>query len=269
MAMDNRALINLVHSTNASAKDIRTMINEAEQMGITHCGPYLTITSPQIYTDNNGYLVWSCDDLECATQKELDKLDMLVKPYIPHNEEIPMKEIDFTERHGLVGSTQKYSYYTRESDFEVINEDRMRDRMTDYYYHDENPLVIRHLVKHYFLAGPDGDANPIKRKFYNCVSAYRNYYDGKYGQTTEIGLIKETDISAPIWQDLVVAMVNSGDFTLADALYTVAHTCDRCRHVLLDKYADYLKDPDNKVGYSQADPKFKSNNSRCNYCKYV
>ena len=253
----------IAQMAQASYKDIRSMI-EAQQYGIAYTDNTVTVHSPIDNTDGT-FLVFSTDDLECATKKELDKLNMLVRPYISTNGEYDMKKekLDFDPK--LI----VYDHYRNEYDGADISEDEAREQLTDYFHHDENPLIFRDIVKHYHFAGPDPEKNPTKRKFYNCVPYYKSYYDGKYGQTTDVVLQNETDISAPIWQDLAVAMVLSYDFTLQQALFTVAHACNRCRHVLLKRYEEYLLDDKHKEeGYSETDPRFLTSNDRCQYCKH-
>ena len=134
----------------------------------------------------------------------------------------------------------KYEGYYNKYGGAEISEQEAREQMTDYYYRDWNPLKIRTVEEHYYIKGPDPDREPTKRKFYNAWNWYANYYDGKHGQTTEVRVTKEVDISSPILQHLVLAMVLSGDFTLQEALYAVAVACDRCRHDLMKKYKEYL-----------------------------
>ena len=143
-----------------------------------------------------------------------------------------------------------------------ITEDEARENMSDYYYRNWNPMIFRKVTKHYHLAGPDAETCPTKRKFYNALSWYRDYYDGRHGQKTDID-VEEIDISAPIWQKLVLAMAVSEDFTLQEALYTVATACDRCRHALLQKYY-----PESCEGYAVHSDKYQQSNARCEFCRY-
>ena len=113
------------------------------------------------------------------------------------------------------------------------------------------------------FSGPDPSKEPTKRKFYNCSEWYRNYYDGKYGQTNDVEILKEVDISAPIWQNLVIAMAVSGDYTLQQALYIVAMACDRCRHALLYEYRELHN---SNEGYSVKSDEYQKSSCRCQFC---
>lgn len=155
-----------------------------------------------------------------------------------------------------------YTWYSRYTDHYKISENQARDDMTDYYYHDCDPLIFKKVQKHYFLAGPDANTSPTKRKFYNALSWYRDFYDGRHGQTTEIE-VEEVDLNG--WDDLIIAMVVSGDFTLKEAMYAVAYACDRCRHALLWKYKEYHNRTD---GYSDKSDEFRDSLARCHFCRY-
>ena len=157
----------------------------------------------------------------------------------------------------------KYSEYKDEYSCH-IDETEVRERMTDYYYETFDPLQICEVSEHYFLAGPDRETSPIKRKFYNGSKWFQQFWDGKYGQTTEVR-IKRHDISDPMWQELVVAMVVSGDFTLQQALYAVAVACDRCRHALLYKYREYHTYGDQ--GYSEESKEYQNGYAGCQFCR--
>ncbi len=156
----------------------------------------------------------------------------------------------------------KYDGYSRYEDSGRLTEDEARDNMTDYYYTNSDPLIFRKVRKHYYLAGPDAETSPTKRKFYNALSWYKDFYDGRHGQTTDIE-VEEIDLND--WDELIIAMVVSGDFTLREAMYAVANACDRCRHALLYKYKDLHTRTD---GYSEESDEYQKNSYRCNFCRY-
>lgn len=60
---------------------------------------------------------------------------------------------------------------------------------------------------------------------------------------------------------LAVAMVNSGDFDLYEALGVLAQTCERCTNVLWNRY---LPDVD---GYPEYSEEWKKCNTECEFCK--
>lgn len=62
-------------------------------------------------------------------------------------------------------------------------------------------------------------------------------------------------------QDVVLAMANSGDYTLAEALTVFANSCERCMNVLTYKYLD------GKDGYAEYSEEWKKCNTVCDFCK--
>ena len=59
---------------------------------------------------------------------------------------------------------------------------------------------------------------------------------------------------------LTQAMVNSGDFTLEQAIYVYANSCERCMNSLLYKYLD------GKDGYPEYSEEWKKCNTQCDFC---
>lgn len=62
-------------------------------------------------------------------------------------------------------------------------------------------------------------------------------------------------------QDCIVSMVNSGDFTLEQAILVYANSCERCMNSLLYKYLD------GKKGYEEFSEEWKRCNTECYFCK--
>lgn len=62
-------------------------------------------------------------------------------------------------------------------------------------------------------------------------------------------------------QDVILAMANSGDYTLAEAMALWASCCERCMNVLTYKYLD------GKDGYAEYSKEWKKCNTVCRYCK--
>lgn len=60
--------------------------------------------------------------------------------------------------------------------------------------------------------------------------------------------------------DVIVAMVNSGDYTLEQAIWICAKSCERCMNVLSDKYLG-------KDGYAEYSEEWKRCNTVCDFCK--
>ena len=62
-------------------------------------------------------------------------------------------------------------------------------------------------------------------------------------------------------QECIVAMVNSGDYTLEEAIYVFANACERCMNVLIHKY---LNGAD---GYEEYSEEWHKANTVCDWCK--
>ena len=60
--------------------------------------------------------------------------------------------------------------------------------------------------------------------------------------------------------DVIVAMVNSGDYTLEEAIWICAKSCERCMNVLSDKYCG-------KDGYAEHSEEWEKCNTVCEFCK--
>ena len=62
-------------------------------------------------------------------------------------------------------------------------------------------------------------------------------------------------------QDVILAMANSGDYTLSEAMALYASCCERCMNVLCYKYLD------GKDGYPEYSEEWKRCNTVCDFCK--
>ena len=61
--------------------------------------------------------------------------------------------------------------------------------------------------------------------------------------------------------DCIVAMVNSGDYTLSQAVWIAANSCERCMNVLCYTYLN------GTVGYPEYSAEWKKCNTCCEFCK--
>lgn len=61
--------------------------------------------------------------------------------------------------------------------------------------------------------------------------------------------------------ECVVAMVNSGDYTLREAMAVMAQACERCGNVLIHKYLN------GKDGYEEFSEEWFKANTECGFCK--
>ena len=61
--------------------------------------------------------------------------------------------------------------------------------------------------------------------------------------------------------DCIVAMVNSGDFTLEQAIWVYANSCERCMNSLLYKYLN------GQEGYPEYSEEWQKCGTVCDFCK--
>lgn len=64
-------------------------------------------------------------------------------------------------------------------------------------------------------------------------------------------------------QDVLLAMANSGDYTLAEAMALYASCCERCANVLAYKYLN------GKDGYEEYSDEWKNCGTVCRFCKEI
>lgn len=62
-------------------------------------------------------------------------------------------------------------------------------------------------------------------------------------------------------QDVILAMVNSGDYTLREAIFIYTRACERCMNVLAYKYLN------GKDGYAEGSNEWQKCNTVCDFCK--
>ena len=106
-------------------------------------------------------------------------------------------------------------------------------------YHSVFPCTYREELNEYCI---HESIDPVNFTFSKLLSM-----DTSYGSKTS--------------QDCVVAMVNSGDYTLEEAIYVFANACERCTNVLLHKY---LNGAD---GYEEYSEEWKKANTVCDWCR--
>ena len=90
---------------------------------------------------------------------------------------------------------------------------------------------------------------------------YRIRKDGGYGNKDKV-LTSCTNIPRDSGQ-LLVAMVNSGDYDLYEAMGILARCCERCLNVIWNKY---LPDID---GYAEFSEEWHKANTFCEFCEYL
>jgi len=116
----------------------------------------------------------------------------------------------------------------------------VHDCIDEYCYHPENPIIK-------FLCRKS-------RRFYEWISKGKD-------KTFKHIFTGATSFGSKWSQDCIVAMVNSGDFTLEQAIWVYANSCERCMNSLLYKYLD------GKDGYEEYSEQWKKCNTQCDFCK--
>ena len=137
-----------------------------------------------------------------------------------------------------------------------LDEDRLptESEMEIYkYYHREFPCILTHAISVYdyhprgvykFLIKLPIVGERIKRKIgktFKDIYAFNTTYSGG--------------------SDCIVAMVNSGDYTLEQAIWIYANSCERCMNALCFKYLN------GKEGYEEYSDEWIKCNTVCDFCK--
>lgn len=115
----------------------------------------------------------------------------------------------------------------------------LHDYIDEYCYHPKN-LIIKFLCRK-------------SRRFYKWIS--------KGKPRTFKNILEGTTTFGSKWsQDCIVAMVNSGDFTLKQAIWVYANSCERCMNSLRYKY---LNGAD---GYPEYSEEWQKCGTVCAFC---
>lgn len=114
----------------------------------------------------------------------------------------------------------------------------LHETSDEFCYHPKNPIVKILCRK--------------SKKFYRWISK---------GKEKSFRTILDCTTTYGSGQDCIVAMVNSGDFTLEQAIWVYANACERCMNALCYKYLD------GKEGYEEYSEEWKKCNTVCDFCK--
>ena len=101
--------------------------------------------------------------------------------------------------------------------------------------------------------------NPIIK--FLCRKSNRFYKWISKGKTRTFNHVYTVSTTYGGGQDCIVAMVNSGDFTLEQAIWVYANSCERCMNALAYKYLD------GKDGYPEYSEEWKKCNTVCDFCR--
>lgn len=105
---------------------------------------------------------------------------------------------------------------------------------------------------------PNNDIQRLLAK----VPYFKNLFIKKYGKTFRQAYTFNTTYSSPWAQKTIVAMVNSGDYTLEQAIWVFTTACERCMNVLINKYVPELGD-----GYEEGSEDWEKCGTSCIFCK--
>ena len=134
-------------------------------------------------------------------------------------------------------SVKDFDYVTHHTCFPL----QITERIDEYCYHPKN-LFVKHLC--YIF-------KPLRR------------YLGKKNKDNKT-FKRLCDCNTSIGggnQDVILAMVNSGDYSLSEALMLWSQSCERCMNVLAYKYLD------GKDGYAEYSDDWKKCNTVCDFCR--
>lgn len=121
------------------------------------------------------------------------------------------------------------------------------------YYHSEFPCQISHNISLY-----DYHPKGIQRVLIKLPIISKRV-KRKIGKTfASVGTFNTTYNSG---SDCIVAMVNSGDYTLEQAIWVYANSCERCMNALCFKYLN------GKEGYEEYSNEWNKCNTVCDFCK--
>lgn len=134
----------------------------------------------------------------------------------------------------------------------------------DYFtYHVVNPCIYSEQVDTY-TCHPEYEHE--NNSFYQAMlnfKWFRKLMKKKYRDhmTFKPCFRSNAGFGAKFSQDCIVAMVNSGDYTLSEAIYVFCNACERCMNVLLYRYLD------GKDGYAEHSEEWNECNTVCEWCK--
>lgn len=125
-------------------------------------------------------------------------------------------------------------------------------------YHSANPCVFTEEISEYYYHPKNWFVKLLCRNF----KIYRKLSKGK-PYTFKPLLTGHTTYGGKWAQDCIVAMVNSGDYSLDQAIWVFASSCERCMNALLYKYLD------GSDGYPEFSAEWKRANTVCDFCRDI
>lgn len=115
---------------------------------------------------------------------------------------------------------------------------RFSEEISLYNYHPKN-FIEKWLLKHFPKLQKKW--NVTRERTFQPIATFHNGYHAM--------------------SDVIVAMVNAGDYTLEEAIWICATCCERCMNALTYKYLD------GKDGYPEHSEEWKKCNTVCDFCR--
>lgn len=132
--------------------------------------------------------------------------------------------------------------------------DKPLDDKKHYTYHSCFPCQMNHDIDDYGYH-PKGFVQNLLFK----IPITQKYVKKKISKTYK--RLGTFHITYSGMSDVIVAMVNRGDYTLEQAIWICANACQRCINVLAYKYLD------GKDGYREFSDEWKKCNTVCDFCR--
>lgn len=147
-------------------------------------------------------------------------------------------------------------------------------------YHTCFPLEVTERI--YTVHTPEQKATcKHKRKYWKPMTGLRKEFKGhtcmncgctqtrkwwqpwgrKWDEGTTLTHIISFNTTYGSGQDVILAMVNSGDYTLEEAISVYSSACERCMNVLAYKYTNGAD------GYAEHSKEWEKCNTECSFCK--
>ena len=149
------------------------------------------------------------------------------------------------------------------------NEGNVYDAMSDSFQTDKDYLTYHHIEPCVYTEEVDTytchpEYENEDNRFYQAMlhfKWFRNLMRKKYKNHKTFKPFFTTHTTFYGGQKCIVAMVNSGDYTLEEAIYVYCNSCERCMNVLEYKYLDGAD------GYAEFGEEWQKCNTVCDWCR--
>lgn len=143
------------------------------------------------------------------------------------------------------------TYWFEDENGNVV--DTAYDDRKHYTYHSCFPCQLNHDICEY-----DYHPKGLVQNLLFKIPLTQKYVKKKIGRTYK--RLGSFCTSYKGMSDVIVAMVNRGDYTLEEAIWICANACERCMNVLCYKYLD------GKDGYKEFSEEWEKCNTVCDFC---